>query len=121
MGAIKNITKKVIIPINAALSNGFNLGEKVLSGIQMPVAWDAASITFQTSHDGGTTWVDLHDAAGGEITVTTPAAGEYRALDPAWFNSCSFFKVRSGTSALPVNQTAARSIGVVSRKFFARS
>ena len=34
----------------------------------MPATWQTAALTFQVSPDGGTTWQELYDGAGNEIT-----------------------------------------------------
>ena len=120
MGMIQN-TASANIANGAALSAPVCLGGKVLCAIRMPAAWTAADITFQVSYDNGTTWADLHDDGGTEVKIPTPGAGEVRALDPSIFTSCMFLKVRSGVSATPVNQAAARTITLVARNFYPRS
>jgi hypothetical protein len=116
---ISTSTATATIATGTALSAGLVLGAKVLSAVQMPAAWDAADITFQTSDDNGATWVDLLDDAGNEIKITAPAAGKRLQLDPSNFLSAVFLKVRSGTSALPVNQNATRALGLVARQYYA--
>ena len=101
------------------LSNAMNVGAKVICGLQMPAAWTAADLTFQISIDDGATWVNLLDDQRKEVTVSGPGAGEYLALDPSTFAGVQFVKLRSGTAAVPVAQAAARSLIVVSRKFYA--
>ena len=120
MGMIQN-TASANIANGAALSAAVCLGDKILCAIQMPAAWTAADLTFQVSYDKGVTWTDLHDDGGTEVKISSPAAGEVRLLDPSGFASCMFLKVRSGVSATPVNQGAARTITLVTRKFFPRS
>lgn len=117
MGLIQN-TITATIANGESLSAAFFVGEKVLCGVQMPAAWTAADLTFQVSDDLGATWVDLHDDQGNEVTITGPAAGERRSLDPPTFATAMLFKVRSGASAAPVNQAAARSIVFAARKFY---
>jgi len=118
MGLSQNVTTTVIIANGAALSNGIFLGDKMLAAIIMPAAWTAASLTFQASPDKGTTWYDLHDDQGNEITIASPSASEYRQLDPSMFNSVECIKVRSGTSATPVNQGQQANVQLVMTKFF---
>ena len=64
------------IAAGAALSGPCALGALTLVGISMPAVWTAAPLTFQVSPDGGTTWQELYDGAGNEITVTA-AAGQF--------------------------------------------
>jgi hypothetical protein len=111
---------QVTIPNGASLSNGVLVGDNVMCGILMPAAWDAANLTFQISFDDGATWNNLYDNGGNEITETpTAPAGKYLALDPSQYAGIAAVKIRSGTQGTPVNQTAARVLTVVSRKFYA--
>ncbi len=111
-------TATATIANGASLSGAVFLGDKVLSAIQMPAGWDAAALTFQVSNDGGTTWNELLDATGTAITVASPAAAKRYEVDATQFKSSLFLKVRSGTSSVPVNQTASRSLILVARKFY---
>ncbi len=86
-----------------SLSAAVSLGGLRLFGIVMPSAWTAAGLTFQMSHDGGATWVNMYDANGNELTVTA-GMSRYIALDPANFAAVHMLKVRSGTTGTPVNQ-----------------
>lgn len=108
-------------PIPAVIAAGQSLSGEVdigsaytLVGIWMPAAWTAASLTFQVSPDGGTTWLEHYNAAGIE-TIVTVAAGQYVALDPALWRGVSALKIRSGTSASPVNQVAQATLNLVTR------
>jgi hypothetical protein len=80
----------------------------------MPSGWDAASITFQASSDC-TNFFNLFNDSGNEVTVTGPAASEYILIaSPVQFLGVGpCIKVRSGTNAAPVNQTANRTITLV--------
>jgi len=79
-----------------------------LGGIIMPSAWTAASLTFQVSADG-TNFFDLHDKYDSEVAVTVTANNSY-LLDLADWITFPYLKIRSGTSAAPVNQAATRSL-----------
>lgn len=83
------------------------------TAIVMPAAWTAAAITLQGSIDGCQTFQNIFLQAGTEYTVTSPAASEYMVLNPNDLVGINCLKVRSGTSASPVNQGAARAILVV--------
>jgi|GEM_PF-650031 len=80
-------------------------------GVQMPAAWDAASISFLVSADG-VTYGPLKDSTGSEITISV-SAGDAISLAPADFAVWTHVKIRSGTSGAPVNQTADRAIKVM--------
>jgi hypothetical protein len=77
-----------------------------------PAAWTAAAITFQASPDGVTyydLWFNDAEYTIASATVATAAARSI-VLDPAVFYGIRYLKLRSGTSAAPVNQGAARTI-----------
>ena len=95
-----------------ALSAAISLGADVLHGIQMPAGWDAASMSFQASIDGGLTFAEMIAAAGTAVSCTV-AGGQYIALDPTLWRAVNCLKIRSGTSASPVNQTADRLLTLV--------
>lgn len=111
-----------LIPVQTAvtISNGTSLsaatpiGITVPIGIVMPAAWDAAGLTFQVSADGGSTWNELYDSSGNETTLTV-AAGRYIPFDPNFWIGINHIKIRSGTVAAAVNQTADRVLTLVSR------
>lgn len=118
MGRI-NSTVTATIANAASLSGALCLGVKVLVGIQMPAAWTAADLTFQTSIDNGTTWTDLYDDAGVEVKLSpTAPSGKYLAVSPDIFAGLLFLKVRSGTTGTPVAQGAERSLTLVTRNLF---
>lgn len=98
----------VVIANGASLSDPIRLAGNVLAGVHMPAAWTAASLTFQVSNDG-TTWRNLFDAEGTEVEVVA-TAGVAIILDTSSFLPWRHMRIRSGTSALPVNQGADRTI-----------
>jgi hypothetical protein len=105
-----------ILP-GASLSGPVGLGALTLVGISMPPVWAAAALTFQVSPDGGTTWQELYDSAGNEITVTA-AANQYLMLlaEPSYdWRGVNMVQVRSGTLAAPVVQAAGAVINIVTR------
>lgn len=106
---------QVTIANGASLSGAVAIGDHVPVGIAMPAAWTAASLTFQVSADGGTTWLDLYDTAGTEVAYTV-AADRYIPLDPSIWIGINMIKVRSGTAAAAVNQGGARTLTLVSRR-----
>src|SRR4051794_17824191 len=95
------------ITSGTALSSPIAIGADTLEGIAMPAAWTTANITFQTSFDGGTTWLELINDAGTAVTLTGAAAGSFILLATtpkyAW-RGVNLIKVRSGTSGSPMNQ-----------------
>ena len=115
MAAIGNVTTKdVVIAINQSLSAEVDLEGFTLAAILMPSAWDAAGLTFQAADVTGGTFRDVYDDAGNEVAVSAAAsraigidllAGAVAAL--------RFIKLRSGTTGVPVTQTAARTLTLV--------
>lgn len=105
-------TSAATIAGGASLSGEVDLGAKTLVGIAMPAAWDAADLTFQVSVDG-TTWLDVQSTSA-ELDYKA-AAGQYISVDPSLWRGANMLKVRSGTKAAAVNQTAQRVITLVIR------
>lgn len=103
-----------VVASGASLSGAVTLGGYRLAGVVMPADWTAANLTFQGSHDGTTYW-NVYDDAGSEVSVTAAEdrdigirANVALALAP-W----RFLKVRSGTSGTPVNQAADRTLTLI--------
>jgi hypothetical protein len=114
MGLVFN-DATALIPNGAALSNAVMLGSGVLVGIEIPAAWTAASLTYQVSVDG-VTWAELYDDAGNEVTTLVPGVSTMISVTSALFATAKFIKVRSGTSATPVNQGQAVALILFTRK-----
>lgn len=100
-----------VIAESESLSEMIHLHGLSLFALQMPAAWTAADITFQGSWDG-TTFADVYDETGAEVTVDA-AADRFIVLDPAKFIGLQRLKIRSGTSGTPVAQDAARTIQLI--------
>jgi len=115
-------TSTATIPNGAPVSNAVNLGDKILCGVIVSAAWTAAALSFQVSHDGGTTWFDLY-ALGGATEVSIASgnvvAGRFVPLDPAGFVSIDMIRVRSGVTGTPVNQSGDRVLTLIARKIYA--
>lgn len=99
------------IASGASVSGDLDLGTARLGRIVMPAAWTAADLTFQASYDG-TAWNNLYDNVGGEYKVVA-AASRSMLLPLVDMLSVRYLRLRSGTSATPVVQAAARSIVLV--------
>lgn len=94
-----------------SLSGLVDLQDSRATGIILPAAWTAASVTFQVSADN-VTYQNLYDSSGTEVAVPV-AASRAVNLDPAAFLGWRYLKLRSGTSGVAVNQAASRDIWVV--------
>lgn len=97
----------------SSLSGLIDLAGKTLLGIHMSAVWTTANLTFQVSEDG-VTYDNLYDRFGNEV-VYTVAGARYIPLLPSEWIGIRFVKVRSGTSAIPVAQGAARNIVLISK------
>lgn len=101
----------VQIANGTAISADINLAGRVPVSIGMPAAWTAAAITFEVSHDGNT-FYDLYDAAEAEYDIATPVVDGWMQVNPDLFRGARYARIRSGVSATPVNQGAARNLVV---------
>ena len=109
----------VKIASGQSLSAEINVAGLQLTAIQMPATWTTANLTFQGALDGaegangassGATFQDLYDGAGGELTITTGQAHTIVKIASNDIDGLRWLKVRSGTGAAAVNQTADRYI-----------
>lgn len=88
-------------------------GGRIL-GLIMPAAWTAADVSFESTLLDSTTWGPVIDKAGTQVKITSPAAASIVALTEGTdLLMLGQFRLRSGTSAVPVAQGAARTLGVV--------
>jgi len=110
---IKNdyTTTTTTIANGASLSGIVDLGSNDLVGIIMPSAWTAASLTFQFSIDG-TNFYDAYSATA-ELSSTAAAASRMISINAANYDMGRYIKIRSGTSATPVNQAADRILTLI--------
>jgi hypothetical protein len=110
----RDTTYTVVIDSNASLSGVINLGYRRVKGIQMPASgWVTANLTFQVSYDNGVTYQTywVYDV---EYSMSATSSVNLNCKPSDWLG-ISFFKIRSGTAAAPVNQTgnaASRTIKI---------
>jgi hypothetical protein len=94
------------IVIGQSQSNALVLGEN-----HAPVAITtgsnitATTLTFLTSNDN-VTFTPLYDNTGTEVSLTSGSFARTYALDVTTFYNSAYLKLRGGTSASAVNQTA---------------
>lgn len=98
-----------------ALSSGVRTDCNHVLSLSMPAAWTAAALTVQGSQDG-TTWRNVFDEFGAELTIQAAADREI-FLPPLRLAAYSFIRLRSGTSSVSVNQGAARDIIITTRRY----
>lgn len=93
------------ITTGTSLSAQVNIGDRQLCGIYLPTNWTTASLSFQASPDGGTTFGELLDSAAAAVAVSSVAADKFIAMDPEKWRAVNCIKVRSGTSGAATNQS----------------
>lgn len=109
MGTSLNNDQGIVrIASGESLSTALDIDGALAIAIHMPAAWTTASLTFQASFDG-TTYNNVYDDAGNEVTVTAAASRAITILSN-YLTPFRFIKIRSGTSGSAVNQAAARAI-----------
>jgi hypothetical protein len=95
-----------------SLSAAVDLDGKAIAYIDMPAAWTAAAITFQTGSidTSGATFKDVMLDDGTEVSITV-AVSDHVVLTPtkAWAFK-RYVKIRSGVSATAVAQADVRTI-----------
>lgn len=106
----------VTIASSASLSSLAAGDGRVLVGIIMPASWDAADLTFKASNTGGADFLDVYEESSDtQLTVQAGASRHIRLRVNEW--ACfPYLKVQSGTTAVPVNQTAERVITLLFRR-----
>jgi hypothetical protein len=101
------------IAANASISNAVDVsGFTIVSGVVMPSTWTPAQITVQGSADG-INFYDFYDGMPAVELSINVHPGSIVAINPDRFRCCKAIKIRSGTGAKPVVQTAARQFGVI--------
>jgi hypothetical protein len=119
-----SIIRGCIISAGQSLSNAVDCsGSTRVIRINMPPEWDGANLTFQLSPDGNV-FHDLYNvtipSTGGadafhtyEAVVARPHANSVIVVPLGFGTGVSFLKVRSGTSGVPVIQSADREFSFV--------
>ena len=98
----------VIIPNGTALSNATDLEGATVVGLRMPAGWDAADLSFLA----GPSAADLQDVHSSTAEIVITATVDLHViLDRDLLRGAGrFIQVRSGVSAVPINQSPARVI-----------
>jgi hypothetical protein len=101
----------VTILAGDSLSGVIDLQLERLHRVDMPAAWDAASLSFAVASQAGAAFLSLYQ----EGTEYAVAAGPNRSIvvDQAVFLGVRFLKIRSGVNGAPVPQTADRLMKLV--------
>jgi hypothetical protein len=104
-------TTTATIASGASLSGIIDLGTNDLIGIIFPATWTTASITFQFSIDG-TNFYDAYSSTA-ELSSTAASASRMISINAVTYDMGRYIKIRSGTSATPVNQAADRILTLI--------
>lgn len=114
-------SKAVTIPAGASgLSGEVALGDADIVGFRIGSAWVAAALTLQIAEPNiynpsqTPTYLDVY-TSGSELSISVAADREIRLTDDlrAALRGVDRLKLRSGTSATPVNQTGGATIDIV--------
>lgn len=109
-------TAVATITSGQSLSSAIDVSDMAILTVYMPAAWDSAAITFTASATQTGTYGSVYDDAGTEVSITSANAVAGRVIvDKTILEQLAglrWLKVRSGTTATPVNQTADRAITV---------
>ena len=108
---------KATIPAGGSITPAVDCTAGRIIQINTPPAWDSANITFQVSPNG-VAYDDLYLAEGQELMLTCQPDRAIVVRADNW-PAGRFIKIRSGPSAAPVNQTAARDFVIVIDTLFA--
>lgn len=109
--------KQATIASGANQSNEINLECYRYFSLQMPSDWTTANITLLGSLDYGGDFYPVYDDTGTEISITA-AASRIISVNAAALKIAplKYIKLRSGTAATPINQTAMRTINIICKE-----
>lgn len=108
----------VTIANGVALSAEVNVGGKRIVGIVMPAVWTAANLSIQALLDEpaalpkAPVYGEVFDQAGAAIAITAVVAS-YNVINAQVLPALGRIRIRSGTSAVPVNQGGIRTLRLV--------
>lgn len=110
MPVINQSVMTVSIANGQSVSSSQYLGSTI-SGVILPASWDAADLTVQVSLDN-TNWFNLYQRDGTEYLIKA-AVSRCALIDPVDMGAVPYIRFRSGTSGVPVNQTALRTLTII--------
>jgi hypothetical protein len=105
----------VAIASGASVSSMVDLQGAALVGFSMPAAWTAAALNIEVSSNN-VDWSSPLDSTGAAVSsFASPTVSAAYALDVISMLAWRYIRFRSGTTATPVNQGAARPIRYITR------
>src|SRR5262245_40482065 len=101
-----------VIQAGQSLSAALDVSAGQIMRIIMPPAWDGANLTFQSSPDG-VTFYDLRGVNGQELTLAVVPGSVVALSSVTDYLKEWHIKIRSGSAAAPVVQSAIRNFKTV--------
>lgn len=109
-------TQVASIAAGANVSGTIDLMRTAFLGFVAPSGWTTAALNIEVSTDN-TNWSSLYDAYGSVSgSLSTLVAGAAYATDMVSLLPFRYVRLRSGTSASPVNQTIQRDFKIITRE-----
>lgn len=101
---------------SASLSDAVATGGECVVAVVTPSGWTTAGISFQASHDDGTTYNVVWDGPNdAEFTVASVPASRFVSIPPDLLVGATHIKVQSGSSAATTNQAGGDTGVIVTR------
>ena len=106
------------IPSGSSVSNTIDCNDRTITGFISPDAWTTAALTLEASADGQTWIASLFDSTSTAVgSYPSIAVSSGYAIDINAMLPWRFVRFRSGTSASPVAQAAARVFTIIARDY----
>jgi hypothetical protein len=97
----------------SALSEEVDLHFTRVFGITVSDGWDTAVITLQVRRNDDSVWHDLYHDDGTEYSINVSGGRHVNIRWPGSLFGLRYIRLRSGTSAAPVTQTAERKLNLL--------
>lgn len=109
-------SKTVTIANGESVSSTIDTLRSTVIGLIFPAAWTTAALTIEVSADNAT-WIGLaYDNAGYQCNcIASPAVSSAYSISLDGMLPYRYIRLRSGTTATPVNQGGDRAITVITR------
>ena len=92
------------------LSDIIDIGNYGVRSIEMSAAWTAASITFMGAASSTAAMKSVRTTTASLELTYISSQGYVMAVDPTHFSGMRYLQLRSGSTATPVAQVAARTV-----------
>ena len=118
MASSGNVYKTVTIADAANVSDAIKVKDYAVVAVITPSGWTTAIISFQASHNDGTTYNTVWDgtaATPAEYSAGSVPASRYVAIPAGLLLGATHIQVVSGTSGAAANQAGGDIVTVVLR------